>query len=513
MARGVTGRVLATFFRSSTVACGKQFSRKFSNSRLSNDRLDYTFKAKILTFLQSDTNYKKINMLEMPVSLTFDTGGIDWRSKSIAQFMDALSVEEIIQMLHQMKPQDPTQSRLLDRILADRLRQSSAKEILLLTNGAMKVFREQMANSLFYRVVLEFIPQLVESCSSSEQLIFWSFLCSLNKKNSSAIKGLRRINQRFENDFDLEQLTFMEMSILCNNLFMGGVKMSPRSLQVVERVFLVEMEGKEITADSLPFIKVMRHAEYSTHKLLHSLTKALISHKSPDLDLALLAHVLAMLADNRYLASDELINSVFQCLEICIQNNKSIYAFHPKQGIRAKDLTRFLWALTCIRPAFTSLPLSTANKVIDYLVQQVEIRWTKDLFGSNHLAWDFLLSLAVWQIYPKNLIEKILNNQFAAEVLTLEDWRNQSRRLSLLVLFIEAARIEAPHVRLPAQCQQIIDRYRPVSGGHKGLKKRMFLTSLYKALIQHAPNENWQDFRYDTTLVPNVAGITFTYKG
>jgi hypothetical protein len=97
----------------------------------------------------------------------------------------------------------------------------------------MKVFREQMANSLFYRVVLESIPQLVESCSSSEQLIFWSFLCSLNKKNSSAIKGLRRINQGFENDFDLEQLNFMEMSILCNSLFMGGVKMSPRSLQVV----------------------------------------------------------------------------------------------------------------------------------------------------------------------------------------------------------------------------------------------------------------------------------------
>jgi hypothetical protein len=197
LARGVTGRVLATFSRSSTVDCGKQLGRKFSNSRLSNDRLDYTFKAKILTFLQSDTNYKQINMLEMPVSLAFDTAGIDWRSKSIAQFVDALSVEEIIQMLHQMKAQDPTQSRLLDRVLADRLRQSSANEILLLTNGAMKVFREQMANSLFYRVVLEFIPQLVESCSIYEQLIFRSFLCSLNKKNSSVIKGLRRINQRF----------------------------------------------------------------------------------------------------------------------------------------------------------------------------------------------------------------------------------------------------------------------------------------------------------------------------
>jgi len=79
------------------------------------------------------------------------------------------------------------------------------------------------------------------------------------------------------------------------------------------RVFLVEIEGKEVTVDSLPLIKVMRHAQYSTHKLLHSLTKALINHKSPNLDLALLVHVLVMLADNRYLASGELINSVFQC--------------------------------------------------------------------------------------------------------------------------------------------------------------------------------------------------------
>ena len=110
---GVTGRVLATFFRPVIFCLWETVRPKiFQLTSVEWQRRDYTFKATILTFLQSDTNYKKINILEMSVSLTFDTAGIDWRSKSIAQFVDALSVEEIIQMLHQMKPQDPTRSRL-----------------------------------------------------------------------------------------------------------------------------------------------------------------------------------------------------------------------------------------------------------------------------------------------------------------------------------------------------------------------------------------------------------------
>lgn len=182
---------------------------------------------------------------------------------------------------------------------------------------------------------------------------------------------------------------------------------------------------------------------------------------------------------------------------------------HPSQGTRVKDLTRFLWTASCLIPA----EIVSRERITRAIIEQVEAGWNSGCFlleKDVHLLSDFFLSLACWQIYPQPLIEKIINQSFVDVVIK----QQQSVRQSRLALFMVAAQVEAPNLKLDRTLLSKVASNLPPYRIEKELVKRPHLSRLAAVMDRYREQLGWENIRCSST-VPhlNFAGLTFDYKG
>lgn len=224
-----------------------------------------------------------------------------------------------------------------------------------------------------------------------------------------------------------------------------------------------------------------------------------------------LIYRLALLADNRCLVNGELGKNVVHL--ITVNAKKPIQGpdvfLHPSRGTRVKDLTRFLWTASCLIPPDEALRQRIATEIID----QVENGWNRGHFTLEkdcHLLSDFFLSLACWNIYPKSLIEKVVDRTFVDTVIK----QKQTIRQSRLALFLAAVQIESSSLELePTFFNQVAANLPPYKV-ERELLKRPHLSRLAGAIDRHREELEWNDIQCHTT-VPhlNLAGITFNSSG
>jgi hypothetical protein len=219
---------------------------------------------------------------------------------------------------------------------------------------------------------------------------------------------------------------------------------------------------------------------------------------------------LALLADNRCLVNGKLVENITHLIEINAKRKlETPQSFvHPSEGTRVKDLTRFLWTASCLIPT----DIISRDKIAAEIIDQVYNGWTYGSFQLDkdwHLLADFFLSLACWKIYPVSLIEKIINRNFIDIVLNQKKTIRQSR----LALFLEAARIEVPHLSAMQKFLPEISLNLPTYKAEKELSKRPQLASLANVIDRSKEELGWENIHCCTT-VPhlNYAGLTFNYK-
>ena len=220
---------------------------------------------------------------------------------------------------------------------------------------------------------------------------------------------------------------------------------------------------------------------------------------------------LALLADHRCPADQKLISTIAQMIRTNNTDRPVQLTPHPTRGTRTKEVTRLMWVLSCI----VNEPSSERDKIAESLIQQVDEAWKKGFFNRNkhedyHLLSDFFLSLACWRLYPQILIESIINRKFVDAVIG----RNGSFRLSRLALFLVAARIEAPHLKLDDSLMTDIVNSVPPFLVNQELKRRPRLGQLTKTIILNKTLLECEDIQCCSS-VPhlNIGGVTFIYKG
>lgn len=182
---------------------------------------------------------------------------------------------------------------------------------------------------------------------------------------------------------------------------------------------------------------------------------------------------------------------------------------HPSRGTRVKDLTRFLWTASCLIPA----DADSRERIATLIIEQVEAGWKGGCFlleKDVHLLSDFFLSLACWQIYPQSLIEKVINRSFVDVVIK----QQQSVRQSRLALFMVAAQIEAPNLKLDRTLLSKVAFNLPPYRVEKELVKRPHLSRLAAVMDRYKEQLGWENIHCSST-VPhlNFAGLTFDCKG
>lgn len=505
---------LSVPFSSSAITDGKSRAQ-FANKR---KKLDHTFKEQSLKFLLTDVHYKDMGIPEMPATFISNTIRHQWEEEKISHVVEKLPISKLIHTLYQMQPQDLV--KVVDPMLANRLAGLSTTEVLLLSHAALRVFEGRIKDTKFYRLLLCLVPQLVEGCENHRQLVLLAFLSALDR-SPRAVKALLSIRRWFEQDPSLiEQLSVVETSILCDSFFKTNVVLGPEQLRVVERLLVCELEAGGLQPVILPLLKVMRKARFGTDRLLERLTALMTSPPTAEPpNAALLAHALAVLADNRFPVPDQLVRNIFNWLPRTdeLRRPTATRFVHPAQGVRVKDLTRLTWALSCVRPTVHTLPPS----LVETLIQLIDSCWKR---GQFHDQWplvsDFLLSLACWQVYPQHLIENVLDHRLASRMRNEEPTDGQTIRRSRLALFLVAAQIEAPHLNLADEWRRWLHDVRPanVVGDHptewRGLKKRMYPASLHQLLIPIADVEGWRDLRCGSVVAHlNIDGITFSSQG
>jgi hypothetical protein len=117
------------------------------------------------------------------------------------------------------------------------------------------------------------------------------------------------------------------------------------------------------------------------------------------------------------------------------------------------------------------------DQIAAEIIDQVYTGWNSGSFQLDkdwHLLADFFLSLACWKIYPASLIEKIIDRRFIDIVLNQKKTIRQSR----LALFMEAARIEVPHLSMIKKFLPEISLKLPAYKEEKELIKRPRLSIL-----------------------------------
>jgi len=345
----------------------------------------------------------------------------------------------------------------------------------------------------------------IKSASSPKHLVLIAYLGGLSKSNQQAIWRLRELYDRFKIHLGLfKPLTIDEVAILCNSWFKANIPITSRPLlRILEPLLITEVNTNGLTSYALPLLKVMRRANFSTDEVLNSTATSLSSPSVLKLNLALIAHALAMLADQNFPVNDTLVRNVVDVIDASknarINKNRK---FHPTEGVREKDLTRLMWSLSCL--VFDE---AYKEEIATKMIYLVERCLGENLFQQrDHLLLDFILSLATWKVYPQHLIESFVTESFVHNFLS----EQTARRHGQLALFMWMAKLEAPHLNLPWTCYTTITTNLAPFHPENELKKRSYLDRLFEIVRLQAQLEDWQDVQC-TSIIPhiNIAGITF----
>lgn len=182
---------------------------------------------------------------------------------------------------------------------------------------------------------------------------------------------------------------------------------------------------------------------------------------------------------------------------------------HPSKGTRIKDLTRFMWSASCLIPT----EVSSREKIALKIIEQVNTSWSEDGFQLEkdcHLLSDFFLSLACWQIYPKSLIESVINQNFIECVIK----QKQTVRQSRLALFLVSAQIEAPYLAVDRSLLPQVAFNLPPYRVEKELSKRPYLSRFAAFIDRKREQLGWENIHCFSTIPHlNFAGITFDFQG
>lgn len=459
-------------------------------------------------------DYKTVSVQGKPVSLAFQVEQINWNTKSAINLVKNLSIPETIQTLYLLKPENISESWKweLDATLASKIQQCGIQEGLILAYAYLLISAArkprtpmELNKSTFYKKLLERTCVWIKSASNPKHLVLIAYLGGLSKSNQEAIWRLRELYDRFKIHLGLfKPLKIDEVAILCNSWFAANITITSKPLlRILEPFLITELNSNGPTPYALPLLKVMRKANFSTDELLNSVALSLSMQSVVKLNLAIVAHTLAMLADQSFPVTDALVKNIINVIEasenFAIKKN-GIY--HPTEAVREKDLTRLMWSLSCLVSDET-LKQEIASKMI-YLVDRC---LTKGLFERrDHLLLDFFLSLATWQVYPQHLIETLITESF------VENFLNEqiAERHWQLALFIWMAKLEVPHFSLPWSYYATINVNLFPFLPQNDLKKRKYLGRLYETIRLHADVENWKEVQC-TSIIPhiNIAGITF----
>lgn len=222
-------------------------------------------------------------------------------------------------------------------------------------------------------------------------------------------------------------------------------------------------------------------------------------------------HRLALLADNRYPLSDDAIENFAKLIQSNkkrpIQGREEKY-YHPTRRTRVKDITRFMWVASCLTPP--NHPL--CRQIAANAVEMLDAAWEAGSFHPDddcHLLADFFLSLACWNIYPEELIKKIVTQSFLDAVVK----RKQTVRQSRLALFLVAAGIEAPHLDLPVSFFNQVSADLPPHKMEKELGKRTLLVKLAGLIDRNREHFGWSGIECGSPIPHlNIAGLIFEYR-
>lgn len=132
----------------------------------------------------------------------------------------------------------------------------------------------------------------INNCSGSEDLVYWGFICSMQRSASN--NGLRLIYERFKSDVTLfENLSLIEVSILCNAWFSNNILVSSKAmLRVIEKKLQKEIVSSPgfISQEALCLLKVLRKSCFGTDQLYDALILSLSSPAARGLNLAEASH-------------------------------------------------------------------------------------------------------------------------------------------------------------------------------------------------------------------------------
>ena len=261
--------------------------RKFNFSKLSYGK-ESTFKERIIFFLKTSEKYSEV----------FSPKTIYLQQKSSLR----VSVNDLVLKLtlpcnaNKVKKLS-CENELHEQLLVDMcgiLDHCTGKEALIVFNILFNIGGENVKKGIFYQLLLQKAKYWINSCSTHQELVFWAFVCSLDRSQKSNIFCLRLIYERFKtNHSEFESLTHFETSILCNLWFTNGINVSSkRLLRTIESVLRKEIDSFPgvITQESLSLIKLLRKSTFSTDQLIDSLASSLSSSSAHNLNLAQTAH-------------------------------------------------------------------------------------------------------------------------------------------------------------------------------------------------------------------------------
>lgn len=219
---------------------------------------------------------------------------------------------------------------------------------------------------------------------------------------------------------------------------------------------------------------------------------------------------LALLADHRCPVGDQVVSNIAEMVKYNRTARPAHFNAHPTYGTRTKDLTRLMWILTCI----TNKQTVERDEIADILIQQVDELWSNGQFriGTDyHLLSDFFLSLAFWRLYPQSLIESIISQEYVYAAIRSSD----SFRRSRLALFLKAASIEAPHLKLDESFLVQLARIVPPFFVMQEINRRPYLAILADTIRRKQKKNSlgWENIEIFST-VPhlNLGGVTFIHK-
>lgn len=475
---------------------------------------EHFFKQKCLDFLLHSEDYKAISIQMKTAPLTFQTYPINWKTKSAINLVKNLSIPETVQTLYLLKLDEVSESWKwdLDAVLASKMQQCGVQEGLILAYAYLLVSPTskphtplELNKSVFYKNLLKRMSVWIKSTSSPKHLVLIAYLGGLSKSNQEAMWRLRELYDRFKIHLRLfKPLKIDEVAIICNSWFKANIVITSRPLlRIMGPLLITELNTNGPTPNALPLLKVMRRANFSTDELLHSVAMSLTSESVLKLNVALVAHTLAMLADQNFPVSDTLVKNVINVINANenVAINKS-RIFHPTEAVREKDITRLIWSLSCVVSDETH-----KQEIASKMINLVDRYLSEGLFKQrDHLLLDFFLSLATWQVYPQHLIKPLVTesfiHKFLSEQIPQRHWQ--------LALFIWMARLEVPHLNLPWSCYATITENLAPFHPQYELKKRKYLGWLYETIRSQAAEEGWEDVQC-ASIIPhiNIAGITF----